>query len=217
MALTIPLPIYFGRVKMRLAKDLHNKVLYADADMNKADWMTAAGSIVGVGGIGLGYWWADSAAATFIAGSILWDGLRNTRAAITDLMDTRATTFDDHKPHPAADAVLDYLVTLPWVRDVAVRVRDQGQFFHLEAFIVPVDCAMPALAELRAAQQRCQELDWKLIDVVLVLTAKLPDHLKSSTIGTGEEQAGSGVISGDTARTSRGVLKGAAARWIALG
>lgn len=54
MALTIPLPIYFGRVKQRLAKELHDKVLYADAAMNKADWMTAAGSIVGVAGIGRG-------------------------------------------------------------------------------------------------------------------------------------------------------------------
>src|SRR5690606_24830544 len=34
MALTIPLPIYFGRVKMRLSEVLHDKVLYADADMN---------------------------------------------------------------------------------------------------------------------------------------------------------------------------------------
>ncbi|WP_336502473.1 cation transporter [Microbacterium paraoxydans] len=177
MALTIPLPIYFGRVKMRLAKDLHNKVLYADADMNKADWMTAAGSIVGVGGIGLGLWWADAAAATFIAGSILWDGWRNTRAAITDLMDTRATTFDDEKPHPDSHAVLDHLRTLPWVRDVAVRTRDQGQFFHVEAFIVPVGDALPSLADLDRARQECHELDWKLVDVVLVLVPELADHL----------------------------------------
>lgn len=217
MALTIPLPIYFGRVKMRLAKDLHNKVLYADADMNKADWMTAAGSIVGVGGIGLGYWWADSAAATFIAGSILWDGLRNTRAAITDLMDTRATTFDDHKPHPASNAVLEYLETLPWVREVAVRVRDQGQFLHLEAFIVPVDAAMPTLVDLRAAQQRCEELDWKLIDVVLILTTKLPEHLSNTSAGSHEQQAGSEVTSERTVRASGSALRGAAARWLALG
>lgn len=185
--------------------------------MNKADWMTAAGSIVGVGGIGLGYWWADSAAAMFIAGSILWDGLRNTRAAITDLMDTRATTFDDHKPHPASDAVLEYLETLPWVREVAVRVRDQGQFFHLEAFIVPVDAAMPRLVDLRAAQQRCEELDWKLIDVVLILTTELPDHLSNTSAGKDERQAGSEVTSERTVRASGSALKGAAARWLALG
>ncbi len=59
-------------------------------------------------------------------------------------MDTRATTFDDEKPHPDSHAVLDHLRTLPWVRDVAVRTRDQGQFFHVEAFIVPVDDALPS-------------------------------------------------------------------------
>src|SRR5690606_20713072 len=91
MALTIPLPIYFGRVKMRLAEELHDKVLYADADMNKADWMTAVGTIAGVTGIGFGLWWADSVAALLIAASILWDGVKNMGAAISDLMDTAAT------------------------------------------------------------------------------------------------------------------------------
>ena len=177
MALTIPLPIYFGRVKMKLARDLHNKVLYADADMNKADWMTAAGSIAGVGGIGLGLWWADAAAATFIAGSILWDGIRNTGAAITDLMDTRATTFDDDEPHPDGRKVSDLLAGLPWVRDVATRVRDQGQFFHVEAFVVPDPARAPSVQELRLAQERCQQLDWKLVDVVVIPVPELPDHL----------------------------------------
>ena len=39
-------PVFLGRAKMKLARELHNKVLYADADMNRADWMTSAGSIV---------------------------------------------------------------------------------------------------------------------------------------------------------------------------
>ena len=107
---------------MCLAEELHDKVLYADADMNKADWMTAVGSIVGVTGIGLGIWWLDGAAAVFIAASILWDGLRNMGAAVTDLMDARATTFDDTAPHPVAIAVDDYLRSLTWVADAGSRV-----------------------------------------------------------------------------------------------
>src|SRR5690606_6395140 len=103
----------------------HDKVLYADADMNKADWMTAAGSIVGVAGIGLGLWWTDAAAALFIALSILWDGFRNMRAAITDLMDTAATTFDDEEPHPLTRQIDDLLRHQPWVRAAGSRVRDQ--------------------------------------------------------------------------------------------
>ncbi|SFS08530.1 cation diffusion facilitator family transporter [Agrococcus baldri] len=177
MALTIPLPIWFGRVKMRLAKELHDKVLYADADMNKADWMTAAGSIVGVAGIGLGLWWADSAAALFIAVSILWDGCKNMKASITDLMDTRATTFDDGRPHPVTEKVDDLLRGLPWVKEVGSRTRDQGHVFHIESFIVPRPGMMPSLEELAEARDACIDLDWKVQDIVLVPIEELPEEV----------------------------------------
>lgn len=177
MALTIPPPILLGRAKMKLARTLHNKVLYADADMNKADWMTAVGSIVGVAGIGIGLWWADAAAALFISASIVWDGIRNTGASITDLMDTRATTFDDHKPHPVTAEVEGYLRSLPWVAAAQCRVRDQGQFFHIEAFVVPVDGALPDIRRIEQAREHCRSIDWKAHDVVIVPVAELPAHL----------------------------------------
>jgi divalent metal cation (Fe/Co/Zn/Cd) transporter len=175
MALTAVPPVFIGRAKLKLAEELHNKVLYADADMNKADWMTAVGSIVGVTGIGLGLWWLDSVAAIFIAGSILWDGLRNLRSALADLMDERATTFDDRKPHPVAGQVDDYLRGLPWVADVGSRMRDEGHVFHIEAFVVPVDGTTPSLDQLEEAREACIDLDWKVQDIVLVLTREVPD------------------------------------------
>jgi cation diffusion facilitator family transporter len=177
MALTIPLPIYFGRVKMRLAKDLHDKVLYADADMNKADWMTALGSIVGVGGIGLGFWWTDSAAALFIAASILWDGMKNMRAAIADLMDTAARTFDGKKPHPLTEQIDQRLRAFRWVGEVGSRTRDQGHVLHVEAFIVPKRGRTPSLDQLREARDACIDLDWKIQDIVLVPIDELPEEV----------------------------------------
>ena len=93
-------PVFLGRAKMKLAEDLHDKVLYADADMNKADWMTALGSIIGVTGIGLGLWWLDAVAALFISFTILSDGVKNMRSAIRDLMDARATTYDNERSRP---------------------------------------------------------------------------------------------------------------------
>ncbi|WP_347755683.1 cation transporter [Agrococcus sp. ProA11] len=177
MALTIPLPIYFGRVKMRLAKELHDKVLFADADMNKADWMTAVGSIVGVAGIGLGFWWADAAAALFIAGSILSDGFKNMRAAITDLIDRGATNVDDDDAHPDAAQVDDYLRSLPWVAKAGSRVRDQGHVFHVEAFVVSREGRMPSLEELLEARDGCIALDWKVADVVIVPIDELPEEV----------------------------------------
>lgn len=184
MALTIPLPIYFGRVKMRLASELHDKVLYADADMNKADWMTAVGSIVGVAGIGLGFWWADSAAALFIAASILMDGVKNMRAAITDLIDTAATTFDDNKTHPVIAEVDNYLRTLSWTGEVGSRVRDQGHVFHIESFIVPLNGQTPTLQQLAEAREGCMALDWKVNDIVLVPIERLPQEVDGSVTST---------------------------------
>ncbi|MGR6742834.1 MULTISPECIES: cation transporter [Microbacterium] len=174
MALTAVPPVLLGRAKITLARELHNKVLYADADMNKADWMTAVGSIVGVTGIGLGLWWLDAAAALFIAAGILRDGLKNLRAAIIDLMDARATTFDDAEPHPLAGEIDAYLASLPWVSAAGSRVRDEGHVFHVESFVVPRDGRMPTLDELEAAREGCVELDWKVQDIVLVPVRELP-------------------------------------------
>jgi len=185
MALTIPLPIYFGRVKMKLAQQLHDKVLYADADMNKADWMTAAGSIVGVAGIGVGLWWADAAAAVFIAASILWDGFKNMKRAIADLMDTAATTFDDAERHPLTGQIDEVLHRQSWVRDAGSRVRDQGHVFHVEAFVVPVNPRRISLSKLREVRDECINLDWKIQDIVLVPVDELPAEVG----GTSERQS----------------------------
>ena len=176
MAATGIPPVFLGRAKMKLARQLHNKVLYADADMNKADWMTSAGTIVGVAGIGLGFWWTDAAAALFIAAGIVRDGLRNMRGAITDLMDTTATTFDDDGPHPLVLQVRQYLQGLEWVADAGTRVRDEGQVFHVEAFVVPRPGYEPTLERIGAARAGCMELDWKLQDTVLIPVDALPEE-----------------------------------------
>jgi len=178
MALIAAPPVFIGRAKIKLARDLHNKVLYADADMNKADWMTAVGSIVGVAGVGIGLWWLDYAAALFIAGGILYDGLRNMRAAILDLMDERATTFDDRKPHPVGQEVEELLRSLRWVEAAGCRVRDEGHVFHIEAFIVPRHRRTPSLRRLREAQDACIDVDWKVQDIVLVLVDELPGFVE---------------------------------------
>ncbi len=62
-------PVILGRIKIKIAKELHEKTLHADAMMNKADWMTSGAACVGVIGIGFGFWWLDAVAAIFIARS----------------------------------------------------------------------------------------------------------------------------------------------------
>ncbi|GAA1391788.1 cation transporter [Luteococcus peritonei] len=165
-------PVILGRMKLKLAEQLHDKVLYADADMNKADWSTAGGAMLGILGIGLGLWWADSVVATFIAASIVKDGWTNISNALSGLLDRQARTYDDSEDHPAIDQVRRFFAGLPWVDEVAVRMRDEGHVFHTEVFVVPV--GEPSLQTLETARDRARELDWKLQDLQVVPVSELP-------------------------------------------
>lgn len=168
--------VIFGRMKQKVAPILHDKVLFADADMNKADWMTSAATMVGVFGIGIGLWWADSAAAIFISFSILSDGWKNLRSAIGALMDARATTVDGNDPHPLLDEVDALLAGIEWVEEAGSRIRDEGHVFHIESFAVPREGKMPSLQQLAEAREACVELDWKVQDMVLAPVERLPEE-----------------------------------------
>ncbi|MFZ3454643.1 cation transporter [Arthrobacter sp. 7Tela_A1] len=168
-------PVILGRMKLKLAAPLHNKVLFADADMNKADWMTGVAVIIGVTGIGLGLWWADAAAALVVALSILRDGLVNVRSAVRGLLDARATTYNDAAPHPLLKAIQDYLDSLDWIYDSGVRMRDEGQVFHVEAFIVPTTPNRIRLHDLAQARTGIKSLDWKIRDVTIIPVHHIPD------------------------------------------
>lgn len=183
MAVVIVGPVFlYGPAKSKLAPVLHNKLLYADADMAKADWQTTVASIVGVLGVGVGVWWLDGAAALFISLGIIWDGARNTRTAIIDLMDQRARTYDSKHPHPLAGDILSTMRSRPWVKEASVRMRDQGQVFHIEAFVVPRKDRV-SLDETTDLAARIADLDWKVQEVVIVPTDRLPDG--TDTTGRG--------------------------------
>ena len=166
-------PFIYGPAKLKLAPKLHNKVLYADADMAKADWTTNVASIVGVLGVGLGVWWLDGAAALFISLGITWNGITNSKSAILDLMDQRALTHDDRLVHPLVGRIAQELEAQPWVRAAAVRMRDMGQVFHVEAFVVPRRHKV-GVDQIEAAREAVAAIDWKLQDVVLVVVPSLP-------------------------------------------
>ena len=176
MVYTGVIPVILGRLKKPLAETLHDKVLQSDEEMNSADWRTAGAAIVGILGIGIGWWWADAVAALLIAASIVLDGVKGVRNALRDLMDGEARTYDDKDVHPVVGGVLAAANATSWVQGAACRVRDQGHVFHTEVFVVPTEVvALDALEELR---DRIRELDWKLHDVVVVPVAELPQDLR---------------------------------------
>ena len=168
--------VIIGRINMKLAPILHNKVLYADADMNKADWMTGVATAVGITGVGFGLWWFDAAAAILISFDIISDGVKNLRGALAGIIDARATATDSKEAHPLIRDVREKMLELDWVDDADVRMRDQGQVFHTEVFVVPHKGEMPPLQEVEDIRSELSDHDWKLHDLVIIPVAELPEE-----------------------------------------
>jgi cation diffusion facilitator family transporter len=158
--------VFLGRAKQPLARELHDKVLFADAEMNRADWLTAGAAMLGVIGIGFGLWWADSVAASIISVDIARDGYKNLRVAVGDLMDKEPTVVDNSRSDPLPLWVKNELMLLDWVEDAEVRLREEGHVFVGEAFVVPVD-DRDLVDRLERANQRLLELDWRLHELVI--------------------------------------------------
>ena len=168
-----------GRIKSRLAAQLHDKVLYADAKMNKANWMTGSAAIVGVVGIGFGLWWMDATAAIVIGLDITHDGLTYTAAAVKDILDGRPRRDDEKGVHPLVDQVRETVAELDWIREAAVRMRELGHLLSVEVLAVPRDDA-DLLDRVEDAVERIKSLDWKLQDVVVAVVRELegaPDEV----------------------------------------
>lgn len=158
-------PVVLGRMKLPLAREIHDKALHADADMNKADWMTAVAGIVGIIGIANGFWWADSVAAGFISFEVLKDGYRNLRRVIEDLMDARPTTVDGEVDETQG-RLLERVLALDWVESAFVRLREEGHVFIGEVFIVPKPDTENLAGKAVAVTKLARELDWRLHDIV---------------------------------------------------
>ncbi len=184
-------PAFFlGRVKLPLAAELHEKVLYADSKMNKADWLTASAAMVGVVGIGFGLWWADAVAAIAISLSVMHDGYVNVRAAGTDLMDSRPTRYDSSEAHPLIGRLEEELRGMSWVREARVRLREEGHVFTGEAHVVPR--SDERLTEnLARAQQELMSIDWRLHDLVIAPVSEI-GRPGSRTEHRGPIRAGAG-------------------------
>lgn len=155
-----------GRIKMPVARELHDKVLYADSKMNKANWLTAAAAMCGVIGIGIGWWWADGVAAAIISIDIIHDGITSLRSVVSDLMDRSPTTVATGAEDPVRSRIETELEKLKWVKVARARLREQGHVYFAEVSIVPSD-QRGLVANLAEATEMIRSLDWKLHDVNL--------------------------------------------------
>lgn len=168
-------PFLLGRLKMPLARELHDKTLKADADMNRADWLTGAAGIAGILGVGLGFWWADAVAAGLISFSIVKDGFENLSGVVEALMDRRPTTVDG-EDSDFPERVRAALLRLDWVKDARVRLREDGHVLTGEAFVV-TDGTVVEIARLEEAGEVAASVDWRVHEVVVTAVSRLPDDI----------------------------------------
>jgi cation diffusion facilitator family transporter len=159
--------VILGQMKKNLAAELHDKTLQADAEMNRADWMTAFAAMGGVLGIGAGLWWADSVAAILISLDILRDGFKYTKGAVEDLTDGRPRKHDEAAPHELIDAVEEEVRQWDWVRRAVVRLREDGHLFAGQVIVVPTG-EEGLIDRLEEATERLHAIDWKIGDIVIV-------------------------------------------------
>jgi cation diffusion facilitator family transporter len=171
---SVILPVIFGRLKMGPARELHDKILWADALMNKADWMTGLAAAVGVIGIGFGLWWADAVAAMLIALDVLHDGYQHTGAAIRDLSDEMPRTVDDKDFDPLGAQVKDCVDGLPWVRESRVRLREEGRFLTGTIHVLPREPKVDP-EWVRAAEDKLRDLHWRIRDISIIPRPELGD------------------------------------------
>jgi cation diffusion facilitator family transporter len=158
--------LILGRIKQPVSAELHDKVLFADAETNKADWMTALAAAVGVVGIGFGLWWADAVAAIFISVNIVLDGSKYLRGSVADLMDGAPTKHDEDGRHPLVGEVERELESIPWARDSVVRLRESGHVFVGDVVFVPAEPER-AVDRVEELTERLREFDWRLADIIV--------------------------------------------------
>ena len=130
LAYSIVPPVILGRIKQPVARRIQDKVVHTDALMQKADWMTGVAAIVGILGVGFGFWWADSAAALVIALDIVHDGFRAARTAVAELADGVPRELGSSKPSDDAKMLRDHLQERFPKSDV--RLRETGRFIVAE-------------------------------------------------------------------------------------
>ncbi len=167
--------VILGHKKLPKAKKLHNKILFTDADTQKADYMTAVAAMVGIVGVGFGLWWADSAAAVLISTSVIKDGVTNISNSVKDLMDQRPVTVKEGKPDPLVDKIREFVGSWDWVQASDVRFREEGQVYFGEIMVTVRKGTENIDKKIEDGLDALQKFHWKIYQVNIMPVEKLPD------------------------------------------
>lgn len=157
-------PVILGRIKLKHAVKINDKVLYTGAMMNKADWLTALAAMIGVLGIGFGWWWADGLAALLISFDILKDGISQTWEAGTALLDRSPQNVQTGYSN-LPSKIQNHLERKDWIERADIRLHEQGHLIFGEAFIKTSRDFNKQDAESLTSE--VEEIDWRLQDITI--------------------------------------------------
>ncbi|MDQ8184107.1 cation diffusion facilitator family transporter [Pelagicoccus sp. SDUM812002] len=160
-------PIILGRLKLEVATKIHSKTLYADAVMNKDDWLTAGAAVVGIILVGFGLWWADAAASLVISCNILRDGYLNIMRAARDLMDQRPTDLQEGEALGLEKRVERELESHPAVQRARVRLREEGSLFSGEAFLRLEGDSVASKELFTNLSNAAKSIDWRICEIIV--------------------------------------------------
>jgi len=155
-------PVLLARQKLPVARRLQDKVLHTDAMMQKADWLTGLAGVAGVVGVGLGFWWADAAAAGAISFSILQDGIRALRTASAELIDGAPRALDSSEIADDVGRLREALVRQ--FPGAEVRARETGRFIRAEL----TGIAPPSDVDLGRLWPGKPERAWRVAEISFV-------------------------------------------------
>jgi cation diffusion facilitator family transporter len=168
--------VLLGMRKRPVAEKLHDKALDADADMNRAGWMSEGAAIVGILLVGYGKWWGDAVAAGFISINIIRDGIRNLREVLADLMDETPTELGGVEPEALPQKLARAAEERDWVDQASVRLREQGHVLNGEVFVVPRGATV-AVADIEDLSRSLAEKDWRIYNLTVMPVSGLDgDH-----------------------------------------
>jgi divalent metal cation (Fe/Co/Zn/Cd) transporter len=163
-------PVLLARAKIPVAKLLHDKALFADADMNRANWLSNGAGVIGLLLVASGQWWGDSLAALLISLDIMRDGWGNVAKSLSDVMDHQPTELESGKQDPIVANMHRALRALPFVEDVRVLVREHGRYFFAEIFVKPKKEAPEIVEATQKIRDAVLPLDWRLQHLAIEIT-----------------------------------------------
>lgn len=170
MAVAIIPSVVLSHLKMPLAKLVHDKAVFADAEMNRANWLSNGAGIIGLLLVAWGHWWGDAAAALLISLDIMRDGYTNTLRSLSDVMDHHPVDIEEDRQLPLVAEIKRTVRKLPWVKEEVSLIREHGRMIFAEIFVAPSGEAPPAVEATRQVREAVTSLDWRLAHVAVELT-----------------------------------------------